>query len=75
MEIPENIAKELCGQILHSSDLLCSTANLVRANCSAEVFNIFQREVANIVSEIGDRLLSPIYIEHQHLCPWQIESK
>ena len=71
MEIAEKAAEELSKQILHTTDLLCISANLVRENCSEETFSSFQLEVAKIISEIGDRLLSPIYKEHKHLCPWQ----
>jgi len=69
VEIPKSVAAELCKQILNSSDLLCITANLVRENCSEEVFASYQLEVASIVSEIGDRLLAPIYKEHENLRP------
>ena len=66
-ELSEETARELIITVMGALDALCYSTNLVK-NCSDQTeFDDYRRKIANVISEISDFALEPVFAIHPHL--------
>lgn len=62
-------AKKFVDMVLEGLDLLSVSASIIRETGDIESFRKYQNKIANIISDIDDDILKPIFSKYPHLRP------
>ncbi len=63
-------AKKFVDMVLEGLDLLCASASIIRETGDIESYRKYQNKIANIISDIDDDILKPVFSQYPNLRPY-----